>query len=204
LNEKNGGIQGYEMLRDRNKSATNEIKQIMQGIDAKIAQTQQDDMEFMKNKVPGYMTFDQSNPSLVQNIIAVHGMFSNYQKMESDLEQEYSKNKQWLEKFSQKNINWEEYARSPELRGFIEQHKSSIDEIIKNADMIDKIESFLGKEFKEIVEVLESINIWDYVAKVSMREKTEKEVWEEMDSRVSEKFNKFESNSAKTVQCLDK
>ena len=65
-------------------------------MDSKIAQTQQDDQEFLKNKVPGYLTFDQSNPSLVQNIVAVHGMFANYQKFESDLEAEYEQNKPWL------------------------------------------------------------------------------------------------------------
>ena len=135
-------------------------------MDSKIAQTQQDDQEFLKNKVPGYLTFDQSNPSLVQNIVAVHGMFANYQKFESDLEAEYEQNKPWLQKFSNKGENWENYTKSPELRGFIEQHKAAIQEIIKNADMISKIEGFLGNEFKDIVDVLDAINIWEYVGKL--------------------------------------
>ena len=32
--------------------------------------------------------------------------------------------------------------------------------------MISKIEGFLGNEFKDIVDVLDAINIWEYVGKL--------------------------------------
>ena len=119
-------------------------------------------------------------------------MFQQYAQMEGPLNADYDKWSGWLGKFSDPNINWEDYTKAPDMQSYIQEHKTDIDDVVKFEGIITQIGTHLDKEHKELNGVLDQFQIWDYVSKVAMRELSEENVYKELDDRTKAKFDKFD------------
>lgn len=190
--ESNGGFQGYEAIRSKIGNEKNDMNSLMAQIDSKINMTKQEDAEYMKKNVPGYVTFENANAELIDNIISIHTQSQTYLGMEGESEAQYQGMKNWLQKFGDKSINWEEYCSAPQMASYINEHAKDINVVVQTEEVIQKITGFLQKEYSELTETLNGINIWEYIVKVSMREMVEEDVYKQMDERTLGKFNKFE------------
>ena len=75
VQKSNGGLQGYEMLRQRVNNEKSDVQGLLGSIDSKIVQTKKEDDDFVmqlkQQHVSGaeYVRFEACNGDLIQNII---------------------------------------------------------------------------------------------------------------------------------------
>jgi len=138
VTESNGGLSGYEKLRNEMSNEKGDINGLLAQIDTKITQTKKDDANFINQlraqKAEGiveYVNFDVGNQDLVSNIIGIHQNYQQYQSMEEPIGPDYDRQKSWLSKFSDKSQDWNSYTKQTDANAYIAQHQTDIDAVIK-------------------------------------------------------------------------
>merc|ERR1711976_832196 len=87
----NGGLKGYEELKNKIGNERQDLQNVIKQIDGKIMATKKEDQDFVAElrkqgggaTLAEYAAFDASAPDLIQNILAIHSNFSHYSEMES-------------------------------------------------------------------------------------------------------------------------
>ena len=76
INKNNGGLQGYESLKNKVQNERNDVSGILAQIDGKVTQTKKEDQEFLSklkssnnSQFVDYVSFDGANQDLIANII---------------------------------------------------------------------------------------------------------------------------------------
>jgi len=212
IRDQNGGLKGYEELKQNVGNERNDLQSIIAQIDSKIMATKKEDADFLgaMRKEGGGATlaevvnFESSNPDLIQNILAIHANASHYNEMGQQAIPEYEKQKTWLVKLCDANQDWNAYAKNQTGDAYIKEHMADIEMVIKVEGIITMISSATKKEYDELLDVLDKFEIYTYVSKVAMREMREEQVYEELDNRTKDKFDRFDEHCRKCLSGFDK
>lgn len=117
---------------------------------------------------------------------------------------EYEKQKTWLVKLCDANQDWNAYAKNQTGDAYIKEHMADIEMVIKVEGIITMISSATKKEYDELLDVLDKFEIYTYVSKVAMREMREEQVYEELDNRTKDKFDRFDEHCRMCLDGFDK
>lgn len=157
----NGGLAGYEKLKNNMNNEKSELSSVLGQIDQKIMQTKKDDTDFvntLKNQgnqgMVEYVTFDAGNRDLVNNILGIHTNKQQYDAMEQPIGPDYQNFMSWLVKFSDTSVNWNDYTKQNEAAAYISDHQNDIAAVVKADQLISQIIRMATDEYNELNSIL--------------------------------------------------
>lgn len=125
--------------------------------------------------------------------------------MEEKSLSEFKGRERWLALFDSPNPDFKQFMNVPGLDTFVEQNKAEIDNLIKQ-DMIARkvINQFISPDHDQLIQGLETINADAETQKIVMREKTQAQIFDGINSKFGDKFMNFEDRvSFKTKAEID-
>lgn len=167
IRDQNGGLKGYEGMKQNVGNERNDLQSIISQIDQKIMLTKKEDADFVAQlrkegggaTLAEYVTFEGSNPDLIQNILSIHANTSHYNVMGQQAIPEYEKQKTWLVKLCDANQDWNAYAKNQTGDEYIKAHMADIEMVIKVESIITQISSATKKEYDELLDILDKFEI---------------------------------------------
>lgn len=167
IRDQNGGLKGYEGMKQNVGNERNDLQSIISQIDQKIMLTKKEDADFVGQlrkegggaTLAEYVTFEGSNPDLIQNILSIHANTSHYNEMGQRAIPEYEKQKTWLVKLCDANQDWNAYAKNQTGDEYIKAHMADIEMVIKVESIITQISSATKKEYDELLDILDKFEI---------------------------------------------
>lgn len=113
--------------------------------------------------------------------------------MEEKSLNEFKVRERWLGLFDQPNPDFSQFTNVPGLESFVEANKSEIENLAKQDSIARKvINQFITPDHDDLIKGLDSINVDSETQKIVMREKSQSQIFDGINSKFGDKFMNFE------------
>lgn len=131
--------------------------------------------------------------------------YRGYRTMEEKSLAEFKARERWLTLFDQNNPDFSQFMNVPGLDAFVQQNKPEIENLAKQ-DMIARkvINQFISPDHDELIKGLDTINADHETQKIVMREKTQAQIFDGINSKFGDRFMNFEDRVGKVAHSLEK
>lgn len=126
-------------------------------------------------------------------ILELKETYRGYRTMEEKSIGEFKSRERWLSFFDQKNPDFSQFTNVPGLEDFVKNNKAQIDSLGKQDAITRKVlNQFLTPDHDNLVQGLDSINVDGETQKIVMREQTQAQIFDGINSKFGDKFLNFE------------
>jgi hypothetical protein len=112
---------------------------------------------------------------------------------------EFKGRERWLSLFDQQNPDFSQFTQVPGLESFVSQNKAEIENLAKQDGITRKVvNQFIKPDHDSLVQGLDAINADAETQKIVMREKTQAQIFDGINSKFGDKFMNFENRVSLT------
>lgn len=117
----------------------------------------------------------------------------------------YQKIEEFVSLFDQPHPDFSKFTTVPGLDVFVQQNKTELEQLSKFSMIVQKVMgTHIKPNVEKIVGMLDQINVDKETQSIVMREKTQAEIFEGINSKFGSEFQDFEDRVSKVTQSLDK
>lgn len=120
--------------------------------------------------------------------------YRGYKTMDDQSRREFQTRQNWLRLLDQPNPDFSQFTQVPQLDAFVNANKDDIMKLKKHSQIIHKIlNQFIKPSHDTLVQTLDSINVDQLTQKIVMREKSQSQIFDQINEKFGDRFNDFEN-----------
>lgn len=114
--------------------------------------------------------------------------------MDDQSRREFQSRQNWLQLLDQPNPNFSQFTQVPQLDAFVNANKDEILKLKKHSQIIHKIlNQFIKPSHDTLIQTLDSINVDQLTQKIVMREKSQSQIFDQINEKFGDRLNDFEN-----------